>query len=159
MLPATKQAQIVRHAAHLQRWGTPALLFSWLPLVGDALCVAAGWLRLHWLVNSQKEAELEIEGRPQETGAASRRFLVRATLARERIEGSLQDVTEKSRATAHLEFLAQHDPLTKALNRRGTDVSVFCRGANSRRQHFKSARRAVIGVSARAGTFEALHIA
>lgn len=34
---------------HLQRWGSPALLFSWLPLVGDALCVAAGWLRLHWL--------------------------------------------------------------------------------------------------------------
>ncbi|WP_249931313.1 EAL domain-containing protein [Ramlibacter sp. 2FC] len=84
----------------------------------------ADWLRLHWLVNSQKEAELEIEGRPEEAGAAPRRFLVRATLARERIEGSLQDVTEKSRATAHLEFLAQHDPLTKALNRRGTEAAL-----------------------------------
>ena len=29
----------------LQRWGNPALLFSWLPLVGDPLCLAAGWLR------------------------------------------------------------------------------------------------------------------
>lgn len=34
---------------HLQRWGSPALLFAWLPLAGDALCIAAGWLRLHWL--------------------------------------------------------------------------------------------------------------
>ncbi|MFA7292484.1 MAG: YqaA family protein [Rhodocyclaceae bacterium] len=29
--------------------GAPVLLLSWLPLIGDALCVAAGWLRLHWL--------------------------------------------------------------------------------------------------------------
>lgn len=29
----------------LQRWGSPALLFSWLPVVGDALCLAAGLLR------------------------------------------------------------------------------------------------------------------
>jgi membrane protein YqaA with SNARE-associated domain len=32
--------------ALLQRHGTPALLLSWTPLIGDALCVAAGWLRL-----------------------------------------------------------------------------------------------------------------
>lgn len=31
----------------LQRWGSPALLLSWVPLIGDPLCVAAGWLRLH----------------------------------------------------------------------------------------------------------------
>jgi membrane protein YqaA with SNARE-associated domain len=30
----------------LQRYGTPALLLSWVPLVGDLLCVGAGWLRL-----------------------------------------------------------------------------------------------------------------
>ena len=29
-----------------QRYGTPALLLSWVPVIGDALCVAAGWLRL-----------------------------------------------------------------------------------------------------------------
>ncbi len=28
-----------------RRGGTPILLLSWVPLVGDALCVAAGWLR------------------------------------------------------------------------------------------------------------------
>ena len=30
----------------VRRHGTPALLLSWVPLIGDALCVAAGWLRL-----------------------------------------------------------------------------------------------------------------
>jgi diguanylate cyclase (GGDEF)-like protein len=40
-------------------------------------------------------------------------------LARGKIEGSLQDVTEKSRATDELNFLANHDSLTKVLNRRG----------------------------------------
>ncbi|MGR9106463.1 MAG: YqaA family protein [Gammaproteobacteria bacterium] len=32
--------------ARVKRWGMPVLLFSWLPLVGDALCFAAGWLHL-----------------------------------------------------------------------------------------------------------------
>ncbi len=36
-----------RQIAWLQRYGAPALLLSWVPLVGDALCVAAGWLRIH----------------------------------------------------------------------------------------------------------------
>jgi membrane protein YqaA with SNARE-associated domain len=35
---------------YLHKYGYWALLFSWLPLVGDALCVAAGWLRFNpWL--------------------------------------------------------------------------------------------------------------
>lgn len=33
----------------VQDWGVLALLLSWLPVAGDGLCVAAGWLRLHWL--------------------------------------------------------------------------------------------------------------
>ena len=28
-----------------RRWGVPALLLSWVPVLGDALCVASGWLR------------------------------------------------------------------------------------------------------------------
>jgi membrane protein YqaA with SNARE-associated domain len=32
-----------------QHWGSPALLFSWLPIIGDPLCLAAGWLKTHWL--------------------------------------------------------------------------------------------------------------
>lgn len=33
----------------LQKYGSPVLLLSWLPIIGDPLCVAAGWLRIHWL--------------------------------------------------------------------------------------------------------------
>lgn len=33
----------------LQKYGSPILLLSWLPVIGDPLCVAAGWLRIHWL--------------------------------------------------------------------------------------------------------------
>lgn len=34
--------------ALVKRWGAPIVALGWLPLVGDALCVAAGWLRIHW---------------------------------------------------------------------------------------------------------------
>jgi len=30
----------------VRRWGMWALLFSWLPVVGDGLCFAGGWLKL-----------------------------------------------------------------------------------------------------------------
>jgi membrane protein YqaA with SNARE-associated domain len=33
--------------ARLQRYGAWALLFAWLPVIGDALALAAGWLRLN----------------------------------------------------------------------------------------------------------------
>ena len=36
-----------RQIGWVRRYGTPVLLLSWTPLVGDALCVAAGWLRLN----------------------------------------------------------------------------------------------------------------
>jgi membrane protein YqaA with SNARE-associated domain len=32
----------------LRRYGAPATLLAWLPIVGDALCLAAGWLRIPW---------------------------------------------------------------------------------------------------------------
>ncbi len=35
--------------AFVQRFGGWALLLSWLPVVGDGLCLAAGWLRLPFL--------------------------------------------------------------------------------------------------------------
>jgi membrane protein YqaA with SNARE-associated domain len=34
--------------ARVRRYGAAALLFSWAPIVGDALCAAAGWLKLPW---------------------------------------------------------------------------------------------------------------
>jgi membrane protein YqaA with SNARE-associated domain len=33
--------------AGVQRYGAPVLLLAWVPFIGDALCVAAGWLRLN----------------------------------------------------------------------------------------------------------------
>lgn len=35
-----------RAVVRLQRYGSPLLLLSWLPLIGDPLCVAAGWLKI-----------------------------------------------------------------------------------------------------------------
>jgi membrane protein YqaA with SNARE-associated domain len=35
--------------ARVRRYGVAALLLSWLPVAGDALCAAAGWLKLAWL--------------------------------------------------------------------------------------------------------------
>jgi membrane protein YqaA with SNARE-associated domain len=35
-----------RALAWLERFGPPACLLSWLPIVGDPLCAVAGWLRL-----------------------------------------------------------------------------------------------------------------
>jgi len=32
----------------LQRFGPVALLLSWMPVIGDLLCLLAGWLRLSW---------------------------------------------------------------------------------------------------------------
>jgi len=40
------QGKPLKGLALVQRYGSPVLLLSWVPLIGDALCVAAGWLRL-----------------------------------------------------------------------------------------------------------------
>ena len=37
-----------RIASVIRRYGAWALLASWVPVAGDALCAAAGWLRIHW---------------------------------------------------------------------------------------------------------------
>ena len=42
----THQSGELRALGWLRRFGAKACLLSWLPLVGDPLCAAAGWLRL-----------------------------------------------------------------------------------------------------------------
>ena len=38
-----------RHALNwLKRWGSSALVLSWIPILGDPLCLVGGWLRIHW---------------------------------------------------------------------------------------------------------------
>ena len=44
MLPQTRQ---LKHVEKVRRHGTPVLLLAWAPIIGDALCLAAGWLRLN----------------------------------------------------------------------------------------------------------------
>jgi membrane protein YqaA with SNARE-associated domain len=44
LLPQTQQ---LKHVENVRRYGTPALMLAWAPLIGDALCLAAGWLRLN----------------------------------------------------------------------------------------------------------------
>ena len=44
MLPQTQQ---LKHVDIMRRYGTPALLLAWTPIIGDALCLTAGWLRLN----------------------------------------------------------------------------------------------------------------
>jgi membrane protein YqaA with SNARE-associated domain len=36
-----------KRLATVRRYGSAILLLSWLPIVGDAFCVAAGWLRFN----------------------------------------------------------------------------------------------------------------
>jgi membrane protein YqaA with SNARE-associated domain len=45
--PSRVQTEQLKHVENLRRYGTPALLLAWVPLIGDALCLAAGWLRLN----------------------------------------------------------------------------------------------------------------
>lgn len=50
LFPAGKLQNPELHpaVARVRRYGSSALLLSWVPIVGDPLCVAAGWLRVSW---------------------------------------------------------------------------------------------------------------
>ncbi len=43
VLAAEKNQKVL---VFLNRWGVSALLLSWMPVVGDLLCLLAGWLQL-----------------------------------------------------------------------------------------------------------------
>lgn len=73
------------------------------------------------LVHAEADGELEIQNDEVAGDGQKKRFLVKATLARGKIEGSLQDITDKSKAIEELRFMANNDPLTKVFNRRGIE--------------------------------------
>ena len=85
------------------------------------------WARLEDMVWRKTSEELEVRDANKDE-ARSRRFLVRATLTGDTIEGSLQDITQRAMATARLRFLAENDPLTGVMNRHGIE-EVFLAGA------------------------------
>ncbi len=76
---------------------------------------------LQLLLQTQDSVSLELRGRKPADGSVHKRFLVKAARARDKVEGSLQDVTDSSRATEELQFMANNDALTKVLNRRGIE--------------------------------------
>ncbi len=47
LFPSIEQRLSSASMERVRRWGALALLLSWLPLVGDGLCLAAGWLRIN----------------------------------------------------------------------------------------------------------------
>lgn len=44
-----KTGNTSRYLEWVHNHGSPILLLSWAPVIGDALCVAAGWLRINWM--------------------------------------------------------------------------------------------------------------
>ncbi|HUW29186.1 MAG TPA: DedA family protein [Sulfuriferula sp.] len=44
LVPQTRR---LKHVEKVRRYGSATLLLAWAPLIGDALCLAAGWLRLN----------------------------------------------------------------------------------------------------------------
>ena len=50
LIPEREKQKTSRALHTVQRYGSPVLLLSWVPVIGDPLCVAAGWMRVNpWL--------------------------------------------------------------------------------------------------------------
>jgi diguanylate cyclase (GGDEF)-like protein len=76
------------------------------------------WLKVQAANAANGSVELEL---PHRDASADRWFIIKANSKDEILECSLQDITEKRRASQRLAFLASHDPLTGLLNRRGIE--------------------------------------
>ncbi len=122
---------------------------------------SGAWGALQALASKGSEGELEMGGAASR-GNGERRFLLKATRSNGWIEGSLQDVTERSKAIERLRFLAEHDPLTGSLNRRGVEKAIAAQsedadvvGARVRRSGPLQARQRSVRPSRRRRSAEA----
>lgn len=86
---------------------------------------AQDWHEVSQATQMGQEVEIELINRGSEP---TRSFLLRATLAGSRVEGSLQDISARTETIRKLRLMADSDPLTNSLNRRGietaTDLSI-----------------------------------
>ncbi|MEB4674271.1 DedA family protein [Enterobacteriaceae bacterium G50] len=49
LFPVRKQSRWQEKATFwLKRYGAATLLLSWMPVIGDLLCLLAGWMRISW---------------------------------------------------------------------------------------------------------------
>ncbi len=50
LLPAARLERpgLAGAVERVRRRGAPVLLLAWVPVIGDPLCLAAGWLRVPW---------------------------------------------------------------------------------------------------------------
>ncbi|VVE35388.1 diguanylate cyclase [Pandoraea iniqua] len=98
--------------------GTEGRTYRWDQFFGQNT-----WRMLLDVAQHSDESELEILSLPRDDGRTSR-YLVKAIFADGRIEGSLQDITERARTMEQLRYLAENDPLTGVSNRRGIEKSL-----------------------------------
>ncbi|VVD74862.1 diguanylate cyclase [Pandoraea capi] len=97
---------------------TEGRTFRWDQFFGQST-----WRMLLDVAQHSDESELEILSLPRDDGRVSR-YLVKAIFSDGRIEGSLQDITERARTMEQLRYLAENDPLTGVSNRRGIEKSL-----------------------------------
>lgn len=79
------------------------------------------WLQVS--LATEQGQDTEIQTKPSET-SQPRSFLLRATMAGSRVEGSLQDVSARYETIRNLRLMADNDPLTDTLNRRGIEMAM-----------------------------------
>jgi len=80
------------------------------------------WLAISVATEQGRDTEIQrIQASPDET---PRSFLLRATLVGSRVEGSLQDISARTETIRKLRLMADNDPLTDTLNRRGIEKTM-----------------------------------
>ncbi|MDH4192030.1 MAG: diguanylate cyclase, partial [Betaproteobacteria bacterium] len=89
---------------------------SWSDVFGAPL-----WAQMRQSLRAATTCEMELRG-PGSGG--TRWFSVKAALTADKIEGSLQDITERHDATERLRYLAENDALTGVLNRTGVERAL-----------------------------------
>lgn len=97
--------------------GTETLALGWHDFFPDTDWVAVS-------LATEAGLDTEIQQFSLDAKALPRCFLLRATLAGSRIEGSLQDVSARSETLRNLRLMTDSDALTNSLNRHGIETAM-----------------------------------